>query len=71
MYGTKTMSDKNKKSKLKKVIPKKYRIYGIFDFKSEKLIDVSMDKEELELKFDIDGLDDNQFGVVLFDVILT
>lgn len=38
---------------LKKLRPKTYQIYGIFDFQTEKLIYVSLDYDEVELQFEM------------------
>ena len=39
---------------LKKLRPKLYQIYGIFDFKTKELIYVSLDYDEVELQFEMD-----------------
>lgn len=51
--------------------PDRVRIYGIFCFKDEKLLKVSLDMEELEFEFNLEGYDEKEYGIVLFDVILT
>lgn len=42
-----------KKQILKKLQPKVYQIYGIFDFKTKELIYVSLDYDEVELQFEM------------------
>lgn len=49
----------NKKNILKKLQPAVYLIHGIFDFKNKKLVYVSLDPEEVDLKFDLENYDDN------------
>ena len=38
---------------LKKLQPKLYQIYGIFDFKTKELTYVSLDYDEVELQFEL------------------
>lgn len=38
---------------LKKLRPKTYQIYGIFDFQTKELIYVSLDYDEVELQFEM------------------
>ena len=64
------MSKKTKKGQLEKLKPKRYRIYGIFNFKTNKLIQVSMDIESVDLDFDISDYDTEVFDIVSFDVLL-
>ena len=59
-----------RKIQLTKLRPTKYRIYGIFDFNSNKLVYVNMDAEQTEMEFEIGDYDDNQFDIVSFDVLL-
>lgn len=64
------MSKQEEKQKaLKKLQPKVYRIYGIFNFKTKKLVCVSLDQDELELKFEIENYNDD-YDIVSFDVAL-
>ncbi len=67
---TTTMSRKKKREKLTNVKPKKYRIYGIFNFKTEELISVDMDWDKITLEYDLANYDPNQFDIVSFDVML-
>ena len=50
--------NQNKKAILKKLQPEVYLIYGIFDFKNKKLIYVSLDEEEVDLKFELEDYDE-------------
>lgn len=65
------MKKKNKKNKLDKLTPDKYRIYGIFNFKTNKLVYVNMELEQAELEFDLEDYNPEQFDIVSFDIILT
>lgn len=62
---------KNKKEKrLKKLKPKRYRIYGIFDFISKTLIQVDLDLEKLTFEYELTGYDPNKYDIVSFDIIV-
>ena len=50
---------KRKKQTLDHLEPEVYLIYGIFDFKNKKLIYVSLDEEEVELKFELEDYDED------------
>jgi len=64
------MGRKRKQEQLTKLKPNQYRIYGIFDFKSDKLVYVHMDYEQTELEFEIGDYDSEQYDIVSFDVVL-
>lgn len=55
---------KNKKTILKKLRPEVYLIYGIFDFKNKKLIYVSLDQEEVELKFELEDYSEDDYDII-------
>ena len=57
-------SPKNKKTVLKKLQPSVYLIYGIFDFKNKKLIYVSLDQEEVELKFELEDYNEDDYDII-------
>jgi hypothetical protein len=64
-------SDKKKKTKqLRALKLRKYRIYGIFDFLNKKLIYVDLNIEDTYFKFDLEGYDSANYGVVSFNVML-
>ncbi len=63
-------NDKEKKQQLKELKPRKYRIYGIFNFKKRQLIYVDLDIDKVEFEFDLEGYDDEEYGVVSFFVLL-
>ena len=48
--------------------PKKVDIYGILDFKKKKLLMVSLSRSDIEFEFDIEGYDDDLFGVVKLSI---
>lgn len=60
----------DKRKYLKKLKPKKYRIYGIFDFKSRKLIYINMNKEDIIFEFDLEGYDSDEFDIVSFEITI-
>ena len=62
--------DKKKECILKKLRPKTYHIYGIFDFTADKLIYVSMDYDEVELQFEMADYGEG-FDIIKFDVMVT
>lgn len=64
------MSKKTKKVQLRNLKPKRYQIYGIFNFKTNKLIHVSMEQDVVEFEFDMSDYDTNIFDIVSFDVLL-
>ena len=65
------MDNKQKKaSVLKKLQPEVYLIYGIFDFKRQKLIYVSLDKEEVELKFDVEDYDEDDYDIITVKIMV-
>jgi len=61
---------KNKKTVLKKLRPSVYLIYGIFDFKNEKLIYVSLDQEEVELKFELEDYSDEDYDIITVKIMV-
>lgn len=60
----------NKKQQLNRLSPKKYRIYGIFDFDLNRLIYVNLDIEKVIFEFDLEGYDSEKYDIISFDVIL-
>jgi len=64
------MSNRKKSDQLSNLKPRRYRIYGIFNFKTNKLIYVNLDQELTELEFDMSNYDLEIFDVVSFYVLL-
>lgn len=65
------MSKRSKNVTLSKIRPKKYTIYGIFDFKSKELIHVGLDLDKVFFEFDLEGYDEESFDVISFDVVVS
>lgn len=63
-------SRKPKKTSDKNLEFKEYRIYGIFNFKSKKLLYVNIDLEQTELEFGLGDYDDEICDIISFEVIL-
>ena len=59
----------DKQDALKKLRPKIYYIYGIFDFTKRELIYVSLDEEEVELQFDLGNYGED-FDIVCFKTMV-
>ncbi|HOT88294.1 MAG TPA: hypothetical protein PLC59_00225 [Bacteroidales bacterium] len=51
---------------LKKLHPKIYQIYGIFNFKTEELIYVSLNYDDVEIQFEL-GNYGEEFDIVCFE----
>lgn len=64
------MSKKTKKDAFSKVLPKKYIIYGIFDFNTQSLISVGLDLDEIVFDFELEGYDEDKFDVISFEVVV-
>ena len=64
------MTQPKKKKLLETVKPKKYRIYGIFDFQTKKLLYINLDAEMVDLEFKLSGYDEDRYDIVEFDVLL-
>ena len=65
------MDDKHKKqSVLKQLQPEVYLIYGIFDFKRKKLVYVSLDAEEVDLKFDVEDYNEAEFDTITVKIMV-
>jgi len=64
------ITDKDKKQKLSQLSPKKYRVYGIFNFETNTLICVDLDIENVLFEFDIEGYNPSQYDIISFDVML-
>ena len=60
----------NKQEQLGKIKLKRYRVYGIFDFQNERLVYVGLDMEAVQLEYDIEEYNEEQFDIVSFDVLL-
>lgn len=58
-----------KQQTLNKLRPKVYQIYGIFNFKTKELVFISLDEEEVELKFDLEDYNDD-YDIVKFPVAI-
>jgi hypothetical protein len=50
---------------------KSYHIYGIFDYKTNTLLSVSLNQEEIELEYDLEGYDEERFDIIGFEVALS
>ena len=61
-------SRKPKKTSDKNLKFKEYRIYGIFNFKSKKLLYVNVDLDQTELEFGLGDYDETVCDVISFDV---
>lgn len=59
----------NKEKLLRELNPKVYQIYGIFDFKTEELIYVSLDYDEVELQFEMGDYGEDA-DIICFTVIV-
>jgi len=64
------MPKREKKTQLTKLKARQYTIYGIFDFKLNKLISVCLDMDQLETEFDLGDYDSERFDIVSFKVML-
>lgn len=47
-----------------------YRIYGIYDFITDKLIHVGLDLDSVLFEYDIEDYDEERYDIVSFDVLL-
>ena len=61
----------SKENQLQKLDPNAYRIYGIYNFRTEKLMYVNLELDKVMLEFDLEGYDRESYDIVLFDVVLT
>ena len=62
--------EKRKKKQLDGLEIKNYKIYGIFDFKLNKLVYVTMDAENAELEMDLGDYDPEDYDIVFFEICL-
>ena len=46
------------------------RVYGIWNFKETKLVFIALTYDETELMFDIEGYEEDQYGIVHFDIAI-
>lgn len=60
----------SKEKLLEKIKPRDYHIYGIFDFKKKRLVYIHLDREQVDLEFELSGYNPSQFDVVEFTVRL-
>ncbi len=58
-----------KQKALKKLQPRMYYIHGIFNFKTKELVFVSLDEDEVTLRFDLEGYD-TDYDVVRFPITI-
>ena len=65
------MNKKKKKLNLKSLKSKKYRIYGIYNFETDKMIFVTMDMDDAMFEFELNGYDPEVYDIVSFQVLLT
>lgn len=59
------------KGKVKLFKPSRYRIYGIFNNKIEKLIFISLDLEAVEMEFELEGYDPDDYSVIGFNIAVS
>ena len=59
-----------KQTILKKLQPEVYLIHGIFDFKNKKLIYVSLDEEEVELKYELEDYNDEDYDTITVGIMV-
>lgn len=59
-----------KKSSDKTLKLKEYRIYGIFNFKTKKLLYVNLDLDQTELEYGLGDYDEDTCDIISFEVIL-
>ena len=64
------MKKKSPINKNKTPKPKKYRIYGILNFKTNKLLYISLDLEQVELEFDLTPDYEKECNIVSADIML-
>lgn len=57
---------KKKSTKAKKT--KSYRIYGIYDFKKNRLVQVSLKREDVEMEYEFEGYELPQFDIISFKI---
>ena len=62
--------EKRKRTQLKKLKLKKYKIYGIFDFKADKLVYVTMDADNAEMELELGDYDPENYDIVCFEICL-
>jgi len=60
----------DKKQQINKLNPKKYKIYGIFDFNSNKLVYIDLDIEKVMFEFDLEGYNIEQYDIISFNIVL-
>lgn len=62
-----------KKEKLSKLILHKnikYKIYGIFNFKTNKLIYVNLDEEQTDLEYNLSNYDPSWYDTIILDIMI-
>ena len=64
------MRKKTVKEALEALKENTHRIYGIFDFKEKKLVDVELDLSLLEIQYDFGIEDKERFKIVTMEVTL-
>jgi hypothetical protein len=60
----------DKKQQINKLSPKRYKIYGIFDFNSNRLVYVDLDIEKVMFEFDLEEYDIEQYDIISFNIVL-
>ena len=60
----------NKQALLGKIKLKKYRIYGIFDFETQRIVYINLDMNSVKLEYDIEDYDEERYDIIFFDIIL-
>ena len=61
---------KKKCASLNNLKPRKYRIYGIFNFETNELTCVNLDVEQVELEFSIGDYNPENYDIISFDVVV-
>jgi hypothetical protein len=64
------MPKNNKQKQLQSLKPRKYKIYGIFNFRQKKLVNVDLDMDKVLFEFDLAGYSEESHDIVAFEVLL-
>lgn len=58
------------KKRVKKETPKIYKVYGIVNLKTKRLIKVDMNYDALDYEFVLDGYDESKWGIAELSIQL-
>jgi len=61
---------RSKKLKPSDVVPIPVRIYAICKLSDKNPIKVSLDFEEIDFEFELEGYDEKEYAIMSFDVVL-